>query len=142
MKIRIDFVTNSSSSSFVSISTMSLPIEIKSGKRKSCVFTLDKREKKVIERASGKEFKAFVNEYHLLTGSKPTVSKIMKSKNLRSEFGRFLEEKYGYKVHLDDILFEECEYRIGYGESMGDDFENETNYLKAHFHPRLRLLWF
>ena len=132
MKIRTDFVTNSSSSTFY-ISKEATLTFVNSGKKYT--FSLNKENSKTVDSSGPQEFAKFVNWRYLLTGSKPSISKVVSGKGMK-DYAQYLLDN---KKETGDFYFilEEKEYSIGYGESIGGDFDLDERDILGYLHPVL-----
>jgi hypothetical protein len=132
MKIRTDFVTNSSSSTFY-INKKATLIFVASGEKYS--FSLNKENSKTVDTSGPKDFSKFVNWRYLLTGSKPTISKVLSGKGMKDYVQYLIDNKKETGEYY--IILDETEYTIGYGESIGNDFINCQDLIFSHLHPTL-----
>lgn len=108
-------------------------IFVASGARYS--FAIHQENSKTVKTAEPKDFSKFVNWKYLVTGKKPTVSKVFSGKGMK-DFAQYLidnkKETGAYYMILD-----ETEYSIGHGSSIGDDFDKCEKLIFSCLHPAL-----
>ena len=146
MKYRIDFVTNSSSSSFVVEKDLEFELTEEQWKKiKDCDLSFyymkeDGGEwgfKENKERAP-KIFKDYAKRMYLYEDKKIGITNILNSKGTRDRFLDYLNKKYVTDVDPSQLRLVEERYEKGYGESLGNDFINENEYLVSCLHPVLK----
>ena len=135
MKIRTDFVTNSSSSTFY-LSKEATLIFVDSDNRYSFKLFHEKGEgHSEKEESAPQDYGKFVNWRYLMTGTKPTLTKMVSGKGIK-DYAQFLIDNKK-EAGAFYFIIEETEYRIGYGESIGDDFDMCEKQIFSHLHPAL-----
>lgn len=138
MKYRFDFVTNSSSSSFI-VHTYS---ELVSDDGKTTIqFDTTKGGGGINVDYNAPLFKEFVNELYLNTGKKPKPANLASSEKMLKDYAAFLHEKKPDKYSFSSpASFVKEESKRESGEFCGGALENFWYDCKDCFHPRLRAL--
>ena len=136
MKIRTDFVTNSSSSCFIAEKTANF-VGIKSN-GEHIILSFNSSKGFSTETKVPESFNEFAKEYYESTGKWPSASKLFNSiiEGKKSP----LKDAYMEYLGITELIPEKVysiSYTLGMGESLGWDFEDEWTYINSCFHPAL-----
>ena len=128
MKIRLDFVTNSSSSSYYLDRELAIAFV-----NSSNIYYFDSSEEHCPAMGKRKKenaptvFFEYVKWHLLMKGTKPTIGKVMSGKGINS-FAEYLKQN---KKESGDyyVVVKQKKYQIGYGESEQlSDFTDDYDY--------------
>lgn len=133
MKFRSDFVTNSSSSSFIVEKYITLVFD---ESENEYTFGISKENNKTTDTDVPHDFAKYVNWHYLFKGTKPSVNKMLSGKGLNGFADYLIQSKKESGTY--HVINEETDYNIGYGESEGDDIRDSTGMLISHLHPAIR----
>lgn len=132
MKYRIDFVTNSSSASYISVNALILPsIEGKLKKFPGLIlFSGKTRQTKP----------KLLKEYSVKIGKVIHRKELQASYSLRNEFVGFINEKYGTEFRAADLIKWDETYEIGWGESQDVDIDEYVSDMlrEKYLHPNVQ----
>jgi len=141
MKFRIDYVTNSSSSSYVSLQYLALPkTEGTKGNFTGVRISRPKEEESddyppVTYR---KPLPGLAKAYGVHVGMPQSSEKYFTQRSSREELVAFINETYGTQLAESDFLLWKIDYSIGFGESLATDLEECMDDITAGLHPAVR----
>lgn len=131
MKYRIDFVTNSSSGSYISVNALILP---------SLEGKLEKFPGFILFSGNTSQTKPrLIKEYSVKIGKVIHRKELLVSAQLRNDFVDFINKKYGTTFRAVDLLRWDEEYVIGWGESQDVDIDEfiSTIIRNNYLHPNV-----
>ena len=134
MKIRTDFVTNSSSSSFITEKTANF-VGIKSNGEH---ILLSFESRKGLFQMVPDSFNKFATTYYESKGTWPSASSLLNSiiEGKKSSVKDAYMEYLGITKLIPEKVYL-ISFSLGFGESQGEDFRNESSYFDHCFHPAL-----
>ena len=144
MKFRVDFVTNSSSGSFIVAGHLSFP-DAKGKSREFKDLQFSTYECKAEEGSwkdsdAPKVFKEYVNDWMLRTGKKTTVPMFLNSVKQIEDFCGFMNSRFGTHIDIADGALRIDRYVQGFGESRDAPTNEYWQEFADSYHPSLYAL--